>query len=541
MVGSNKILTVSYGTFSCTLEGFEDPFVSMKSIAEYFRDLAADDRFFGAEPPQPDVQHLHALAQENSLVPVEAVPEHNGIRLRQSPSDAAPDLESDAPSVADTVDAGTTDTNIGSIEQHSIKGEIDDLAVAKDPPSEPALFASLDDAGDEDEVQEKTAEGLDEDGPKNLFDEPSSESTAVSDKLSAARDAVNAATDPQKASMANTLRAVKHRRGLAMSLTEDDLADATAHPARPRMRPDAFTLTVEDAERAQASSLSAEAEAELMAELAALEADEPAYEDATSGQSPEAAPVKSGRTILEHNVIEREDVAIDRLLAKTNSKLSGDEAQQKRDQLSHLKAAVAATMAERATQKSDAVREAADTPYRDDLAKIVRSPKGDEPQHADPHETDATRPKAAPLILVSGQAAESEASDAAKQSEPGDPQQPAPLTGKAIAPRRIDRNDPERRAQMSENQARFSNYAEEVGAHELTDLLEAAGAFLNTVEGQPVFSRPEVMRMVLRQDEGKRFTREDSLRGFDNLVRKGAIQRVQRGQFTVASKSRFVN
>lgn len=219
MVGSNKILTVSYGTFSCTLEGFEDPFVSMKSIAEYFRDLAADDRFFGAEPPQPDVQHLHALAQENSLVPVEAVPEHNGIRLRQSPSDAAPDLESDAPSVADTVDAGTTDTNIGSIEQHSIKGEIDDLAVAKDPPSGPALFASLDDAGDEDEVQEKTAEGLDEDGPKNLFDEPSSESTAVSDKLSAARDAVNAATDPQKASMANTLRAVKHRRGLAMSLT----------------------------------------------------------------------------------------------------------------------------------------------------------------------------------------------------------------------------------------------------------------------------------------------------------------------------------
>ena len=223
------------------------------------------------------------------------------------------------------------------------------------------------------------------------------------------------------------------------------------------------------------------------------------------------------------------EAAFDRILEETNSKLDDDEGSRRRSAIAHLKAAVAATKADRLLgkgRKRDQEDAEEQSRYRDDLAKVVRPRRPVTEPRPDP---DRFRPspleeKPSPLMLVSEQRVDTGEN----------------VRKPAIQPRRVAAGNlaVDDAPEFAGGEANFAEFAQQMGATELPDLLEAAAAYSAFVEGHKEFSRPQLMRRVA-DVERETFTREAGLRSFGQLLRQGKIQKLKRGQFTIPEDTRF--
>lgn len=325
------------------------------------------------------------------------------------------------------------------------------------------------------------------------------------------------------------------------------------------------------------AALSPEAEADLQRELAALQGGDDLSE---TGVVAAEEPLDPLATDARGRLEPKADAAVDRLIAQTNTALEGPENKRRLSAIAHLKAAVAATLADRLSRgQAGAAEPSREEPYRDDLERAVRPRRPVAGEGAATARPGLGRPSAdrpAPLVLVSEQridrprhAAEGKPAKVMSVVPSAPAATPAAAPGPVVPvrPRRVSHapaaaGAAQQRADLSqsdlsqvedddadmaeddagnafEDSRGFAEFAEKLGASDLASLLEAAAAYASCVEGRPHFSRPQLLRQVNAVSEGE-ISREDQLRSFGRLLRDGRIAKLRRGQFVLTEQSHLL-
>ncbi|MCZ4269483.1 chemotaxis protein CheA [Rhodobacteraceae bacterium G21628-S1] len=331
---------------------------------------------------------------------------------------------------------------------------------------------------------------------------------------------------------------------------DGSLIDATAEDVTPRREPAADTPKAIAPAAPKESSLSEDEEADLMAELAAVEAElmassgsqadaTPAEDDAFEEDHAEIAPEapaaaeRPAREILTSSDAST-DGDVSRLMAAADDRLSDEDAASSRETYNQLRAAVAAAQADTG-ESDDARREARTRAFREDLAHVVRPSRGGSDDGA---ARGAGQARPAPLKLVAEQRIDptpEEKPAAAAQAQPSD----TPVRPRRVSSVLMGSDEDDSAPAARQQDGAFATYATEKGAVELHELLEAAASYMSFVEGRESFSRPQLINKVRMLEGQDDFNREDSLRSFGMLLREGKLKKASNGRFSVSSQIGF--
>jgi hypothetical protein len=519
-----KVMTVSYGTFSCTLEGFDDPFTTMQLVAEYFRKLAAQDRYFGGQPLQPDHNALHQIAKEANPYKVDAEVTESGITLRKA-----------------TVVEGSKSANTKSNEPKA--------------PETTALFASQrkqqQPAPESEAAVEPTTKTSEPVAAVAIFS--SRRSVVVPTEMESVQPTLEPIDQEEDNSAPHTQVSEYMFDGTEINVFEEEVI---AGPA-PEVPVVIDTATIE------AHAKVAAVEVELIVKAP----DEPAPADVDKVESilnvlhddMQSDQHKDTQSDQRKNDIQREEEALERLLETTNSKLEAPALTRKSNALERLKAAVAATEAERRLR---AVPTRTERPKVQDLkvdaAKFkekmsdVRHEHEDAVKMARPtakHNIQRVRGTIATLILGNHQRVVP--SDAAEAADHGKkPEADAreiyeftrPVSSSATAQPKPDlkivRNASEDNHAQKPKLTGFEAFAAQIGANTLHELLEASAAYLAIVEHEPRFSQNQIIGNLQNYFATNNITEQAAHRSLKRLMHDGRILRVKQDSYTISKSAR---